>query len=427
MIRYRADWILPVTDEVIRSGWVAVDSGRIIGIGSGDADGSIDLGRVAILPALVNAHTHLELSYLHERIPPAEHFIDWIRMLMQTRREYPDPSDPHILAAASAAIEDARAAGTALFGEVSNTLVTVALLESAGLAAHVFFEQLGFNVTDAAPRISAARARLTEVAERFAADPPTSGRIRISLAPHAPYSVSPALFAAIRAELDAAGSATTTVHLGESKEEIEFVRRGQGPWRVLLEELGVWTDAWEAPGASPVAYLRDLGFLDARVVVVHGVQFDGEDLTTLRSLGATLVSCPRSNQYVGVGTPPLEAFYAMNVDVAFGTDSLASAPDLNLFSELAEARRVAPRVPARELLKSATLVGARALGFAEDYGSIEPGKRAALIAVQVPDHVTEVEEYLVGGIDPQAIRWLEGTSQNSHTPIPNSRFPTPIE
>src|SRR5262249_2166296 len=152
---------------------------------------------------------------------------------------------------------------------------------------------------------------------------------------------------------------------------------------------------------SPVEYLERIGFLDRRVLAVHGVHFDGDDLGRLRARGVTVVSCPRSNQHVGVGAPPLEAFYAMNVRVAFGTDSLASAPDLNLFSELAEARRLAPRVPARALLESATSRGAAALGFGEDYGTIEAGKRAPLIAVRVsPGRVDDVEEYLLSGIAP---------------------------
>jgi cytosine/adenosine deaminase-related metal-dependent hydrolase len=120
----------------------------------------------------------------------------------------------------------------------------------------------------------------------------------------------------------------------------------------------------------------------------------------------TIVCCPRSNRYVGVGDPPIEAFYAMDVEVAFGTDSLASVADLNLFSELAAARRLAPRVPAPRLLESATLTGARALRLDREFGSIEAGKQASLIAVRVPAGVSDVEEYLVSGIEPAAISWL---------------------
>ncbi len=114
------------------------------------------------------------------------------------------------------------------------------------------------------------------------------------------------------------------------------------------------------PACSPVEYLAEMGFLNSSTLAVHGVQFEGTDLDRLRTLGVTLVSCPRSNRYVGVGSPPLEAFYAMDVEVAFGTDSLASVGDLSMFGELAEARRIAPKVPARALLRSATLAGATA-------------------------------------------------------------------
>jgi cytosine/adenosine deaminase-related metal-dependent hydrolase len=397
---FRADWLLPISGEPVRGGWVSVEGGRVIDVGTGAAPGAIDLGRAVILPALVNAHTHLELSYLHGRIPTGGSFLSWIRLLMAARREYPDPADPAITRAARAAIQQSRACGTGLLGDISNTLVTVPLLRDAGAAAHVFYELLGFNAPDPDARVADARAHANAVVE-------TTGGVRISLAPHAPYSVSPALFRAIRGDLDAHGAPVSSVHLGESVEEIEFLRRGTGGWRALLEELGVWNPEWNAPGTSPVEYLSDLGFMDRCVMAVHGVQFDGEDLTQLAALGVTIVSCPRSNQYVGVGDPPLEAFYAMDVDVAFGTDSLASVADLNIFSELKVARRLASRVPARRLIESATLTGARALGFERDFGSIEAGKRAALIAVTVPADVTDVEEYLLSGIEPEAITWLD--------------------
>ena len=397
MPAYTAEWVLPMTGEPIHRGSVSIENGRIAGVDDRAPAGAIDLGDVAVLPALVNAHTHLELSYLRGRVPPTGTFIDWIRTIIAARREYPDAADPRILDAARAAVAEARASGTGLFGDISNTLVTAPLLRDAAMPAQVFYELLRFNAPDPEAMTREARAKADAVAD---AD------VRVSLAPHAPYSVSPGLFGAIRADLDAHPGQMTTVHLGESAEELEFIRRGTGPWRVLLEELGVWTNAWEPPGTSPVEYLERIGFLDRRVLAVHGVQFDGDDLGRLRSRGVTVVSCPRSNQHVGVGAPPLEAFYAMNVKVAFGTDSLASAPDLNLFFELAEARRLAPRVPARALLESATCRGAAALCFENDFGTIEPGRRAHLIAVRTPADVDDVEEYLVGGIEPSAVRWL---------------------
>jgi cytosine/adenosine deaminase-related metal-dependent hydrolase len=399
MTRYRAAWILPIADDPIRDGTVVVDGGRIGAVAAARGGDAVDLGRVAVLPALVNAHTHLELSYLHQRIPPRQRFLDWIGELMAARREFPDPADPAIVDAARRGIDRARASGTGLVGDISNTLVTVPMLRQAGMAAHVFYELLGFNVADPQGRIAEARSRVMAAGG-------DQGEVRVSLAPHAPYSVSPQLFAAIRADLDAHPGHVSSVHLGESPEEVEFVRRGTGAWRTMLEQLGVWNENWRAPGVSPVAYLSDLGFLDRCVLAVHGVQFDGDDLSRLASLGMTIVSCPRSNRYVGVGDPPLEAFYAMDVNVAFGTDSLASAPDLNVFAELAAARRLAPRVPARRLLESATLTGARALGFERDFGSIEAGKRAALITVRLPEGVADVEEFLVSGVEPAAIEWL---------------------
>jgi aminodeoxyfutalosine deaminase len=397
---YTAQWVLPMTGEPLRRASISIENGRITAVDDTIPAGAMDLGRAALMPALVNAHTHLELAYLRGTVPQTEKFLDWIRTIVAARREYPDPADPRIVDAARTAIAEARASGTCLFGDISNTLVTPSLLREASAPAQVFFELLRFNAPDPESMIREARAKADAAAS-------TGNDVRVSLAPHAPYSVSPGLFAAIRADVDAHPGQVTSVHLGESSEEVEFIRRGTGPWRVLLEELGVWTDTWQPPGTSPVEYLERLGFLDRRVIAVHGVQFDGDDLDRLRARDMTIVSCPRSNQYVGVGAPPLEAFYAMKVKVALGTDSLASAPDLNMFAELAEARRLAPRVPARTLLESATRRGAEALGFADDYGTLEPGKRAQLITVRIPPDVSDVEEYLVNGIEPSEVAWLQ--------------------
>ena len=397
MTVYRARWVLPVSQPPIRDGYVIVERGRIVDVGRLQA-GTGRVKPVAILPGLVNAHTHLELSYLHERIPSQPRFGSWVRAVMDARRRYPDPSHPDIIGAADRSIADATATGTILFGEVSNTLVTAPLLRARGGAAQVFHELTGFTEQDPHLRVREARER---------ADAAAGGDVRISVAPHAPYSVSADLFQAIRADLDRHPSDVSSVHLGETPEEVELLRRGSGEIKAVLQELGRWPPDWRPPGVGPVEYLSSLGMLGPRMLVVHGVQFDSRDLDRLRDLGATVVTCPRSNVYVGVGSPPLEQFYAAGLQVAIGTDSLASVADLNLFAELGEARRIAPRVPARRLLESATLSGARALGFAADFGSLEPGKRAALLALALPAAVDDVEEYLVGGVQPSDIRWLD--------------------
>ena len=275
MPAYSAEWVLPMTGQPMHRASISIENGRIAAVGGLREARATDLGRMAIMPALVNAHTHLELSYLRGRVPRTERFLDWIRTIMAARRQYPDAGDPLIVDAARAAIAQARASGTGLMGDISNTLVTAPLLRDASMAAHIFYELLRFNASDAESMTREARAKADAAAY-------PGSDVRVSLAPHAPYSVSPALFAAIRADLDAHPGQMTSVHLGESPEEMEFIRRGTGPWRTLLEELDVWTDAWDVPGTTPVAYLEQLGFLDRRVLAVHGVQFDGDDLDRLR-------------------------------------------------------------------------------------------------------------------------------------------------
>jgi cytosine/adenosine deaminase-related metal-dependent hydrolase len=400
MTHYKAAWILPISGEPIRDGWIAVDRGRVAALGARATAGTsaVDLGSVAILPGLVNAHTHLELSYMRDEVPPASEFVAWIRGVMVARRARPDVRSPEILSALEAAVVEATRAGTALVGDISNTLVTVAPLIASPLAGVVFYELIRFNAPDPQGFVEEANAALAAL--------PQSNRVRTSLAAHAPYSVGPLVLRAIRESVDRTPFAPCSIHLSESVEEIEFIHSGSGPWRAFLEEVGAWDPQWVPPGGSPVQFLDESGFLNARVLAIHGVQMTTEDLERLAARGATLVTCPRSNFHTGAGAPPIEEFYASGVHVAVGTDSLASTPDLNMFAELATMRALAPTVPARQLLDSATRQGARALGFDAEFGTIEPGKSARLIAVDVPPDVEDVEEYLVGGVQPAQIKWL---------------------
>jgi cytosine/adenosine deaminase-related metal-dependent hydrolase len=422
MMVFRAAWVCPIAGAPIRDGWVAVRDGRIEAVG-GPQDSrpelTRDLGDVVVLPGLVNAHTHLELSWLRGRVPPAADFVDWIKQLFITRggrRERPD--DDGVLGAARQAAREMRAIGTAAVGDISNSLASIEPIRSSGMRGVVFHELLGFNLVNG-QRVIDTRAH-RETAVQLGGE-----AVRVAVAPHAPYSVSPELFRAIREEVNLSPLPMTSVHLGESQGEIDFLRDGSGPWPGILKWVGSTRDDWSPPGLGPVEYLESLGVLDAHTLVVHGVQFDERALGRLASIGSTLVTCPRSNQWVGVGVPPIERFYASGVKLAVGTDSLASVEDLNLFAELKTMRWLAPSVPARDLLESATRVGAEALGLGTELGTIEAGKRAELIAVALPDamrwpsagsrrstsagearRAADVEEYLVSGVESHQVSWV---------------------
>jgi cytosine/adenosine deaminase-related metal-dependent hydrolase len=383
---------------------VSAARGRIAPVGASApraTDEVVDLGDLALLPGLVNAHTHLELSWLRDRAPATPSLPDWVRWVIARR----DDADAYGVAALDRAIAEAWAAGTSAVGDIANTLRSAASLERSPLRAVVFHELLGFKPADpeAAVRNAEAAARQAE-----------GVRVRTSLAAHAPYSTSPSVFTAIAASARRqAPRRPISVHLGESPEEREFLETGRGAWRELLVERGLWDPAWTPPGCGPVDYLDRLGFLDDRTVAVHGTHLTAEELRRLRERGASLVACPRSNRRTGVGAPPISAFFDAGLQVAIGSDSLASAPDLDLFAELAEVRRLAPHVPAARLLASATRDGAAILGFDGTLGVLQPGAAASLTAVDVPAGEDDVEEYLVNG----------GASLRVHRPDASPRRP----
>jgi aminodeoxyfutalosine deaminase len=399
----RARWVLPIDRPPLDGGWIEATADRIVGVGRGTPQGRPrDLGDVAILPGLVNAHTHLELSWMDGRVPPSASMRDWIGHLLRVRGAGAPGGRAQEQRAARDAARLMRATGTVLAGDISNTLSTPAVLADAGLGGVVFHELLGFRDPDPGRSVREAWSRVEAEAAALA------GRalqypITLSVVAHAPYSAAPALVA----EIARARRGLLSIHLGESREEVELLETGRGPMRALLERLGVWTDSWRAPGGDPVQYIADLGYLPPGTLIVHGVHLSDTALAKLREARAWLVTCPRSNAWVGVGQPRLSELYAQGIQVAVGTDSLASVATLNLFDELAAMRRLAPGVPAAKLLDSATRGGATALGYAAEYGTVCPGKRAALVAVDVPAGVHDVEEYLVSGVPADSVRWAQ--------------------
>jgi aminodeoxyfutalosine deaminase len=381
---FAARHVFPVARPPIDNGAVAVRDGRIVAVGVrsavehevGPAERIHDLGDAAILPGLINAHLHLELSWLDSATLPSCDYVAWIAALVARRAEGA-PADARERAAHALARIVER--GTVAVGDVSNELWTPALLARSPLHAVVFHEIYDLGRTDGEAILHETTRRL----DACAADAEIAqakGRLRIAIAPHAPHTTSVALLRALAGRSAASGD-PLSIHVAESREEVELLREGTGALVALLRSRGACGEGWEPPRRSPIEHLKRCDALGPRTLAVHAVHLDGPDHRSLQASGATVVTCPRSNDRLGVGRAPVPALLREGVAVALGTDSLASAPDLDLLSEMAALGDAHPDLAPATILRMATLHGARALGCADRLGSIETGKLAALVVL----------------------------------------------
>lgn len=376
--------ILPISAPPLTDGAILLDGERIVAVGPREAvleqapEGSDrqDLGAAIVLPGLVNAHTHLELSWLGADRPAGGEMVRWVSRLIEARASEKPQA---VRAAAADQLARLRRRGTVALADTANGTACAPLLAASGMHGLGFHEVFRF-AADAA-ETTLAEAERCLLAMRADPDCVAAGdRWTVALTPHAPHTSSPALLQALSRHA-AEASAPLSIHVAESPDESALLRDGSGGFRELLERRGGWDVDWSAPGLSPLAYIDRLGLLGPRTLAVHCVQLEGPDHALLQSRGATVVTCPRSNLYLDVGTAPVPRLAAEGVPVALGTDSLASAPDLDLFGELAALLQIHAELSPAAGLRMATLNGATALGLGNRIGSIEAGKLAELIVV----------------------------------------------
>lgn len=387
MIVYAAKHILPVASTPIQNGAVLVHEGRIAAFGRRKdlvkAHPGVevrDLGDTVIIPGLVNAHTHVELSFMNGEPPTGGTFMTWLRDLVARR---PGVDAGAAAEAAGKALETMIRRGTVAVGDIANGAWAAPLLARSGLRGLAFHEIFGFAASDTESILEAAAHRL----ETIDSDPEVLAardRFTTILTPHAAHTTSFPLLKALGGRAVASGE-MLSIHVAESEEESQLLRDGTGPFKDFLIERGAWDPAFKAPGQTPVEYLERLGVLTPRTLAVHCVHLDHQDFSRLQARGVTVVTCPRSNQRLGVGKAPVPKLLSSGIPVALGTDSLATAPDVDAFTEVAHLRQEHPSVSPAAALRIATLNGARALGMAQDLGSIEEGKLAALAVVGLND------------------------------------------
>ncbi len=398
---HRASWVVPVSSPPVPDGAVLVDNDGILLVGtyghvkSESPPGTVesDHGDAALIPALVNGHTHLELSALRGSVGlPKPGFPAWLKEVLQTRSSLTQDT-------VEKGFREGRwemaARGTALCGDITNGACLGKDTHRSLPEREVFLELIGFN-----------RNSLESALEEKTLEPFADASYH-SLAAHACYSTSATVIREAKAWCRSRGK-VFSIHVAEHPEEMEFLRDGKGYCRALLESLGKWAPCWAPPGMTPVAYLEKLGILDGKTLLVHAVHMTASDWEIVARSRASVCFCPRSNHNIGVGRADIPRAIGQGILACLGTDSHASNLDLNLFAEAIRILGDFPGVAPESVLRMLTQGGARALGRDNEYGTLEAGKRAAFLAVALPNSSasSELSEAVIHQGNEGAIQWV---------------------
>ncbi len=382
-----SDHVLPISSEPIANGAVAIDGAKIAAVGTRDEIvqqfSSVeieDFGEAAIMPGMVNCHSHLEITSMRGYLDDVEHdFSAWLLKLNGLRAGL---SDDDILAAAVNGALEGASAGVTCFGDIGRMgHAGVHALKTVGVRGIVFQE------TEFSPDNRTADDDFLKLAAKFELlKNEETELVRVGLSPHSPYTVGSRLFELI-AQYSILNRVPLTIHAAESLDEHELLTQGTGFFTSVYEKYGV---DWHSPHCTPIEYLERLGVLSTQPLLAHCVTVSDSDIRKIAANGAKIAHCPKSNAKFGHGYAPFEAFLDAGIATGVGSDSVASNNTCDLLEESRFAALSARNRPgsksfitAKQMLETATLGGAKALGLDHQIGTLDPGKQADIAVVSL--------------------------------------------
>lgn len=375
---FRAKYLLTSPSTIIENGAVVIRNNKIDFAGSfsdisrNQLKSIADLGNSAIVPGLINAHAHLELTHLDGKIDFTGSFADWIRKIIEAKKTW---TEQECSLSVRAGIKKCIEAGTTTIADVTRNGFSLKELQKSKLRKIVFYEVINFNPSQAETVVRDFKTRMNGMKG--------VPLLETGIFPHSPYTASKELYTQCSTVSDELKMLIST-HISETDEEIDFLTKGAGNLADLLNDLNMLKE-WVAPGLRPIAYLENLGILKSNVLLAHCNFVSHEELMMIKRAKAPVVFCPKSHRYFQHKNHPFRELLDHNINTALGTDSLASNDSLSILDEMKHLYNEESDMEPQDIFSMGTVGGASALGLRERIGRLEPGFEADITVIQLPE------------------------------------------
>lgn len=370
-----ADFIYPVTSERIENGVVVVDDqGTIIEVADATQFDAAEVEKYegVIIPGMVNTHCHLELSHMVEKIPTGTGLLQFIGNVVKQRGAEEEWIQECIRNADNFMYEN----GIVAVGDISNKTDTFPVKRNSRLKYYTFVENFDFLQNE--------RTQSTyDMYKKVYDDLEENGKLRKSMSPHAPYSVTPKLFELLNL-LNQSERKTISIHNQETPPENELFLQGTGAFQKFFQDFNMSLESFNSTGKTSIHYA--LQYLDPKhkTLFVHNTLTNKEDIKAAQeTLSETFwATCPNANLYIENRMPDYKVFLDTNATVTIGTDSLTSNWQLSILEEMKSILRYQSYLTFDDVLRWGTINGAKALSWEDELGSIEAGKKPGLVLIE---------------------------------------------